>query len=155
MQRLAYNFAIDVFGSGIFNTTHQKWYESMQRSCRFGNIYRATEEHFSLLEMPEIANKIRDKIRKLTDIFEGTKYGQSNDALNYVIDPVQISLQQFLDVAYIVQTRCVQIGSKQALIPLFDYVNNAESIETADLEFFQSSTHVGFITRKLDRKSVV
>jgi hypothetical protein len=42
----------------------------------------------------------------------------------------------------------MRLGNKQALIPLFDYANNAESLEKANIEFFRNGSHVGFAALK-------
>lgn len=149
MQIYAYNFAIDVFGSSAFNMTHKAWFESMQRNCR-ENIYRASESDLNLLEMPKLKQKFVQTTQSLKEMFEGTKFAgyASNDALNFVLEPRQISFEQFLDIAYMVQTRRMQLGSKQAMIPIFDFINNAETEQKANARFFNNQSHVGFLATK-------
>ncbi|KAI8100288.1 hypothetical protein M9435_006772 [Picochlorum sp. BPE23] len=135
-ERLAYNFAVDVYGDGAFNATHKLWFESMQRNC-IANIYKATYDELSLLEMPELIKNIKKKVDSLREI---------HGALDGVIRP-HVTWEQFLDIRYMVETRRMKIQSKQGIIPLFDYVNNAETLERADLLFFANGTHVGFAAR--------
>lgn len=149
MQVFAYNFAIDVFGNTVFNTTHKGWFDSMSRNCR-GNIFLASKNDLRMLEMPRLEHEIVKKIKKLEAVYYGNKYEnfQSNDALNYVIEPRVLSFEQFADIAYMSETRRMQLENKEALIPLFDYVNNAESSKRADLQFFNNGSHVGFAAIK-------
>eukprot|EP00889_Picochlorum_renovo_P005494 jgi/Picre1/32524/NNA_007870.t1 len=149
LEIYAYNFAIDVFGSSAFNMTHKAWFESMQRNCR-ENIYRASESDLNLLEMPKLKQKFVQTTQSLKEMFEGTKFAgyASNDALNFVLEPMQISFEQFLDIAYMVQTRRMKLGSKQAMIPIFDFINNAETEQKANARFFNNQSHVGFLATK-------
>jgi hypothetical protein len=122
----------------------------MHQDCKI-NLLQASEEDLKDLHIHQVSQRILLMINRLTAIFEGTRFGDSyssNDPLNFVIDPVQISLRQFLDVACLVERRRMRIGSKQALIPLFDLANNAESTEKANMIFFSNGSHVGFIATK-------
>ena len=143
----AYNFAIDVYGNGVFNETHRMWIESMSRNCET-NIFRASKNDLKLLRMPYLAETISDLIGKFEGMYHGTKFGAhyaSNDAINYVIEPAHLTREQFLDVCFMTETRRMLRGHKQVFIPLFDYINNAERQESRHLDYFDNGTHVGFV----------
>jgi hypothetical protein len=142
--------AIDVFGNSLFNETHRWWFESMQRNSRT-NLLRATDGELALLETPSLIEAFQNITKALKAAYDGTTFGaeyNSNDALNFVIEPAHVTLGQFLDVGFMVRTRRMALDNKNVMMPLFDMINNAESDDAASVQFFYNATHVGFRAKK-------
>ncbi|MCP3675852.1 MAG: SET domain-containing protein-lysine N-methyltransferase, partial [Gammaproteobacteria bacterium] len=126
------------------------WFESMQRNCKT-NILGATNDELELLEMPSLVAEIRKITRELEAAYDGTEFGtgyNSNDALNHVIEPEHVSMDQFLDLGFMVRTRRMLLDNKNVMMPLFDMFNNAESDDAASVQFFYNATHVGFRAKR-------
>lgn len=139
-----------MFGNSLFNETHRLWFESMQRNCKT-NILRATNDELELLEMPSLMAEIRKITGELEAAYDGTEFGtgyNSNDALNHVIEPEHVSLDQFLDLGFMVRTRRMLLDNKRVMMPLFDMINNAESDDAASVQFFYNATHLGFLAKR-------